>query len=232
MSTARILNRSTTLVPMSSEDGDAALPDLRTTSWAVLGLLSFGSELSGYDLKKWADWSLRFFYWAPSFSQIYSELRKLEGLGYAASRVVSKDDVRGKRMYSITDAGIEAMALWASSAPVEPVVLKHGVMLRMWLGHLADPGSLRETLAEHRDHSERMRVRAAVDAEGAAAEPGWAFPELVLQWSEQYYASERDRAEKMLGDLDRLVRRQQRSRSGRATTPVPLTSNQLRQHEG
>ena len=64
------------------DDADAApLPSLRATSWAVLGLLSFGEELSGYDLKKWADWSLRFFYWAPSYSQIYGELRKLEEIG-------------------------------------------------------------------------------------------------------------------------------------------------------
>ena len=78
---------------MSSEE---PLPNLRPTSWAVLGLLSFGEELSGYDLKKWADWSLRFFYWAPSYSQIYGELRKLEEIGYATSRVVNKDDVRGR----------------------------------------------------------------------------------------------------------------------------------------
>src|SRR5690348_17117530 len=114
-------------------DEDTALPNLRTTSWAVLGLLSFGSELSGYDLKKWADWSLRFFYWAPSFSQIYAELRKLENLGYATSRVVSKDDVRGKRLYTITEEGTRAMARWAEEGLVEPVVLKHGVMLRLWL---------------------------------------------------------------------------------------------------
>ncbi|GAA2882703.1 hypothetical protein [Streptomyces mexicanus] len=35
-------------------------PALPASSWAVLGLLSFGEELSGYDLKKWADRSLRF----------------------------------------------------------------------------------------------------------------------------------------------------------------------------
>lgn len=215
---------------MSSDDHDAVFPELRTTSWAVLGLLSFGSELSGYDLKKWADWSLRFFYWAPSYSQIYSELRKLEDLGFATSRVVSKDDVRGKRLYSITPQGTRAMAHWANETPVEPVVLKHGVMLRLWLGHLADPSSLRTTLAEHRDQSERMRVRAAVDAEGAAAEPGWAFPELVLHWSEQYYASERDRADQMLADLDEFVTKQGSARKGSPKKPVPLSPDRLHQH--
>jgi DNA-binding PadR family transcriptional regulator len=207
---------------------DAVVPSLRPTSWAVLGLLSFGEELSGYDLKKWADWSLRFFYWSPSYSQIYGELKRLEEAGYATSRVVSKDDVRGKRLYTITAAGEEAIARWANESPVEPAVLKHGVMLRMWLGHVADPAQLREALASHREHSERMRVRAAADVEGAAAEPGWAYPELVLRWSERYYADERDRADAMLADLDAVASKRSRSR-GKAAS-ARRSSEQLRAH--
>ena len=210
---------------MADDDG---APALRPTSWAVLGLLSFGEELSGYDLKKWADWSLRFFYWSPSYSQIYGELKRLEEVGYATSRVVSKDDVRGKRLYTITPAGEEAIARWANEAPVEPAVLKHGVMLRLWLGHVADPAQLREVLASHRDHSERMRVRAAADVEGAAAEPGWAYPEMVLRWSERYYADERDRADAMLADLDAAERKRSRRRS--ADPSARRSSAQLRTH--
>lgn len=219
------------MVADRGKDGEQdELPELRTTSWAVLGLLSFGSELSGYDLKKWADWGLRFFFWAPSFSQIYSELRKLEELGYASSRVVSKDDVRGKRLYAITERGAAAIARWANESPLEPVVLKHSVMLRVWLGHLGEPDSLRQTLDAHRELSEKMRVRAAVDAEGAATEPGWAFPELVLRWSQQYYAAERDLAETMLADLDQLLARRGRRRR-KPAVPTPLSAGELRRHE-
>lgn len=209
---------------------DDPLPNLRPTSWAVLGLLSFGEELSGYDLKKWADWSLRFFYWAPSYSQIYGELRKLEEIGYATSRVVTKDDVRGKRLYRITPDGEAAVARWANEAPVEQPVLKHGVMLRMWLGHAGDPSQLRAMLVEHRDQSEKMRVRAAVDAEGASEEPGWAYPELVLKWSERYYADERDRADAMLEDLDAVAAKQRRSSAAKRASKARRTSEDLRQH--
>jgi len=192
-------------------DDGTAVPDLRATSWAVLGLLSFGEELSGYDLKKWADWSLRFFYWAPSYSQIYGELRKLEEAGFATSRVLAKDDVRSKRLYRITPEGEKAVAAWASNAPVESPVLKHGVMLRMWLGHASDPEKLRAVLLEHREHSEKMRIRAAADAEGASSEPGWAYPEMVLHWAERYYADERDRADAMLAELDAVARKHRRT---------------------
>src|SRR3954462_6614469 len=107
--------------------------DLPATGWAVLGLLSFGRELSGYDLKKWADSSLGFFYWSPAVSQIYGELKRLEGLGYITSREVPQDDLRNKRVYAITGAGEEALTDWVQHAPVEPPVLKHGVLLRVWL---------------------------------------------------------------------------------------------------
>lgn len=214
---------------MSTTNEPAPLPSLRATSWAVLGLLSFGEELSGYDLKKWADWSLRFFYWAPSYSQIYGELRKLEDLGYTTSRVVSKDDVRGKRLYRITSAGEDAVTRWANEAPVEPAVLKHGVMLRMWLGHAGDPAHLREMLIEHREQSEKMRIRALADAEGAAHEPGWAYPVMVLRWAERYYEDERARADTMLEDLDELASKGIASRSRRQQS-ARRSGDELRNH--
>ena len=37
---------------------------LPATGYAVLGLLSFGKALSGYELKRWADHSLRYFFWS------------------------------------------------------------------------------------------------------------------------------------------------------------------------
>lgn len=196
-------------------DGTEPYPPLRATSWAVLGLLSFDEELSGYDVKKWADWSLRFFYWAPSYSQIYGELHKLEDLGLVRSRIVDKNDVRGKRLYRITAEGERAVTAWANESPAEPAVLKHGVMLRMWLGHTADPARLREVLLAHRQQSERMRVRAVADAEGAAPVPGWAYPEVVLRWSVQYYEDEVTRADTMLADLDRLAEAREQPRKKR-----------------
>ncbi|MFD5414087.1 PadR family transcriptional regulator [Streptomyces nojiriensis] len=177
---------------------------LPATSWAVLGLLSFGEELSGYDLKKWSDGSLRFFYWSPSFSQIYSELKRLEKAGYASSRMVAQDTgTRDKRVYRITDEGMTAVREWAREAPVDPPVLKHGPMLRLWLGHLLEPEQMREVLLQQQEFAETMRRRAAADVEGAK-ESAWVYPTLTLKWAERYYASERDLAAAMLEDIDEL----------------------------
>ncbi|MEV8533081.1 PadR family transcriptional regulator [Streptomyces sp. NPDC051211] len=174
------------------------------TGWAVLGLLSFGEELSGYDLKKWSDRSLRFFYWSPSFSQIYGELKRLEKAGYTSSRMVAQETGnRDKRVYRITPEGLAAVREWAREVPVDPPVLKHGPMLRLWLGHLLEPGQMREVLLRQQEFAEQMRRRAAADAEEARdEEEAWAHPALALRWAERYYASERDLAAAMLSDIE------------------------------
>ncbi|MFJ9828376.1 PadR family transcriptional regulator [Streptomyces sp. NPDC101160] len=192
------------------------LPGLPATSWAVLGLLSFGRELSGYDLKKWSDRSLRFFYWSPSFSQIYSELKRLEKAGFATSRLVAPEvGTRDKRVYRITDEGLAAVRTWARTAPLDPPVLKHGPMLRLWLGHLLEPEQMREILAGHREFAETMRQRAEADVEGARADEAWAYPTLTLKWAERYYASERDLAGAMLADIEELESERERRRGKR-----------------
>ncbi|MFE3067122.1 PadR family transcriptional regulator [Streptomyces roseus] len=184
---------------MADETNRHPLP---ATGWAVLGLLSFGEELSGYDLKKWSDRSLRFFYWSPSFSQIYGELGRLEKAGYASSRLVAQESgTRGKRLYRITEEGLTAVRAWARETPADPPVLKHGPMLRLWLGHLLEPDQLRELLVKQQEFAKEMRSAAVADARAALDGPEWAYPALTLKWAERYYASEGALAAAMLEDL-------------------------------
>ena len=81
-------------------------------------MLSGGDELSGYDIKKWANWVLRFFYQSPAYSQIYSELKKMEEIGYVTSRVENDGGARNRRLYKITAVGEQAIANWTSESPV------------------------------------------------------------------------------------------------------------------
>ncbi|MFJ5551020.1 PadR family transcriptional regulator [Streptomyces sp. NPDC093225] len=185
----------------------APTQELPQTAWAVLGLLSFPGERTGYELKKWADASLRFFYWSPAISQIYAELRRLEALGYARSERSGPEEPRTKRRYAITDGGRAALAQWAAAEAVEsgPPVLKHGVLLRVWLGHLAAPDRLRALVAEHIEGT-RDRLREVREARGQASGVGeWVFPELALRWSERQHLAELELAEALLADLDELT---------------------------
>nr|WP_234784890.1 helix-turn-helix transcriptional regulator [Mycolicibacter heraklionensis] len=165
-------------------------------------MLSGGDELSGYDIKKWFNWTVRFFYSSPAYSQIYSELKRLEQQGLVTSRVDA--GVRSRRMYRITDHGMAAVTRWANDEPVEPPTLKHNPVLRVIFGHLMNPGRLREVLTAHVAHVEEMHRAAAAEARWAGDEPAWAYARLALQWSEDYYAAERELALRMIKDLDEV----------------------------
>ncbi len=184
---------------------DATLPgrqNLAATSWALLGVLSYEHELSGYDIRKWIDWSMRFFYGSPAYSQIYSELKKLEKLGMVTSRVENTGGTRNRRLYKITEQGVDAVTQWANESPVDPPTLKHGPLLRVTLGHLTNPARLRETLQQHVAYADEMHRNAAKDARWAGADDSWAYARVALQWAERYYANERELALKMIKELD------------------------------
>ncbi|QNS07721.1 PadR family transcriptional regulator [Streptomyces xanthii] len=179
---------------------------LPPTAWAVLGLLSFPGERTGYELKKWADASLRFFYGAPAFSQIYAELRRLEELGHVTSRRSGPQEPRTKRSYAITEQGRAALAAWADGGQdVDPVGLRHPVVLRVWLGHLATPERLETLVREHvaRTEGELKEVRDALArADGVEA---WAHPQIALRWSERRLEAEIELSRAMLADLAALT---------------------------
>ena len=188
----------------------AGAPNAATPN-AVLGLLSFGQELSGYDLKKWADHSLRFFFWSPAISQIYSELRRLESLGYVTSRVVAKDDTRSRRLYRITEEGRAWLAHWLVSEPADVPVLKHPTILRVWLGHLMEPAALREAVTEHRNRLEAQLGEVREDRRVVAGNQSMAYAELVIRWAERYYSAELENTNQLLHDLAELDERSARS---------------------
>jgi DNA-binding PadR family transcriptional regulator len=179
---------------------------LSGTANAVLGLLSFGTELSGYDLKKWADHSLSLFFWSPASSQIYAELRRLEEPGYVTSRLVPQDDIRNKRVYRITEAGREQLISWLETEAIGSPVLKHPVLMRVWLGHLIGSERLREVIEEHRDRTAARLEDLHRDLDIVSAREGWAYPELIIRWSERYYQAERDNAAQLLLELDAVER--------------------------
>ncbi|NUP30773.1 MAG: alpha/beta hydrolase fold domain-containing protein [Streptomycetaceae bacterium] len=177
------------------------------TGWALLGLLSSGREMSGYDLKKWADHSLRFFHLSPALSQVYAELRRLESSGYVRHRVapVANDDLRNKRLYTLTDAGRDAVTAWLREADVEAGVLKHPVILRIWLGHLAGPDRVAQLIDSH-----QAATRALVDeirSSRAAAPPGRenAYASAILVWAEQHYTGELAAFEELRATLSELA---------------------------
>jgi DNA-binding PadR family transcriptional regulator len=156
-----------------SQDLPSVLP---TTSYAVLGLLTFGDELTGYEIKQRADNTLRFYWVAPAMSQIYSELARLTDHGLVEP-TTSEGEGRRTTTYRITSDGRSALADWMAESRVGFPVLKHSVLLRLLIGHVGEPERIRTMLEEY------------------VAEP------VVADWGLDYFAAEARHTRKALERL-------------------------------
>ena len=170
---------------------------LPTTSYAVLGLLTFGQELSGYELKQWADSTLRFYWTAPAMSQIYSELKRLARRGLVLSRDAGSPS-RTTTRYRISAKGTRELRRWlAESDPGFPL-LKHPIALRLLLGHMLDPGQVRDMLESYDAALAAQRRDLRMVLDGIDNDPAFEFPAHVARWGLSYYDSEQDAVRRVL----------------------------------
>ena len=159
-----------------------------TTGHTLLGLLSFGGELSGYELKRWSE-NLRFFWAAPAMSQVYREVERLTAGGYVEQRLVVRDGTRETKVYRITPAGRQALRAWLAEPP-EPPLLKHPVALRVFFGHLLEPDELRRAIEAHRDWCKRMLTELGDVRDSLGDDESFRNAALVAEWGIGYYRGE------------------------------------------
>lgn len=179
---------------------------LPSTAYAVLGLLMPTTPMSGYEIRKAAE-QLRYFYWSPAQSQIYSELRRLEALHYVSSILVSQSGKPDKRMYKITSAGQAAFTTWINTAPLDPTVVKHPMKLRLFFGDYADLEQLGQQLQSFIDTSNETLAQLYIVREYREMDPSYQWPGLIAEWSETVLEAEVKYAKSLLiriqnNDLD------------------------------
>ena len=179
--------------------------DIPVTGYAILGLLTFGDELTGYEIKQRADVTLRFYWVSPAMSQIYTELRRLadHGLVRADSRADGGRDVTS---YAITPAGQDALKRWMDDTPAGFPVLKHPVLLRLLVGHATEPEQSRRMLHDYLAGLDDAlhdlgEVRESLRGADGRGEP-FRFPSLVADWGLDYFAAEARHARRALERLD------------------------------
>lgn len=179
--------------------------DIPVTGYAILGLLTFGDELTGYEIKQRADVTLRFYWVSPAMSQIYSELRRLTDHGLVAAEART-DGGREVTSYAITARGQAALRQWMDDTPAGFPVLKHPVLLRLLIGHATEPAHTRQMLHDYLGQLDQAladlaEVRASLRG---ADRPGEAFrfPSIVADWGLDYYAAEARHTHRALASLD------------------------------
>ena len=98
--------------------------------------------MSGYDLAKYFDVSIGFF-WKASHPQIYRELKKLQARGHVVSSEIVQSGKPNRIVYEITDEGREALFEW-SKTPVEPPTIKDDLLVRLQAIECIDKIALKE----------------------------------------------------------------------------------------
>ena len=167
--------------------------DLPITSYAILGLLTFGDEVTGYELKQRADSTLRFYWVAPAMSQIYSELGRLTELGLIEARSRA-DGGRDVTTYALTAVGEKTLREWLTGTPAGFPVLKHHVLLRLLMANASEPETVKQMLGQYVEELETAladlaQVRDSLRGADASGER-FHYPSIVADWGLDYFAAE------------------------------------------
>lgn len=99
--------------------------------YVILGLLSH-EDLTGYEIKKRMDTSLKYF-WGASYGSIYPALSDLVDRGLADKRD-GAENKRNKIIYSITEEGRNYLKEWLQ-IPAERDELRYETLLKLFFGN-------------------------------------------------------------------------------------------------
>jgi len=157
---------------------------LTVTEVAVLGLLTPG-PMSGYELKKYAEASVGYF-WDPAKSQIYAVLPRLVEAGYATSRKVAQEQRPDKQVYRITRRGREALRDWIELTPPPPDPARNALLLKVFFGDLADPAAVLEQVRARREAAEELKAELDEIDERSTGRDRDFYPSLTRSYGQHW----------------------------------------------
>ena len=127
---------------------------------AVMAALLEG-EASGYDLAKGFEASVANF-WMATPQQLYRELERMESEGLVSARVVQQERRPNKRLFSLTEAGLQVLREYVGEAPAKPLALRDELMVKVQcvdIGDTADFEAVRAAVAERHERSTAKLAR-------------------------------------------------------------------------
>ncbi|MCD4672393.1 MAG: PadR family transcriptional regulator [Anaerolineaceae bacterium] len=127
---------------------------------AILGFLTY-RPLSGYDLKKFFDESVRHF-WSATQSQIYRTLARMSETGWIEMEHIEQEDRPDRKVYHITNEGRDELRHWLTT-PLDLPAIRHKWLVQVFF---ADQLSDEETITLFEAHAERLRQKLALFRNG------------------------------------------------------------------
>jgi PadR family transcriptional regulator AphA len=115
---------------------------------AILGFVRL-EPTSGYTLRQRFESSVGSF-WSVTQSQIYRELHALERDGKVRVRREPGDGKPDRKVYALTSAGEEELEAWLR-APVEPMQLRHPLLLKFVFAARMAPSKLDQVLSGYEE---------------------------------------------------------------------------------
>lgn len=128
---------------------------LSPSAFAVLGLLG-RAPAAGYELGTVALRSIAHF-WPLTRTHIYTELARLESLGFAVASKVAQDDRPDKRVYTLTAAGEKVLEEWLNDPEVPPERNRIPVLLKLFFGQRIRPDRLAAIIETYRERAQADR---------------------------------------------------------------------------
>ncbi|MBC3888601.1 PadR family transcriptional regulator [Acetobacterium paludosum] len=128
------------------------------TKYALLGVLNTMSG-SGYDIKKFCDSSISYF-WNENYGHIYPVLQKMEEEELITKQVEQTEGRPSKNVYSITEKGRAELENWLLM-PVEPEHGRSELLLKIFWSKNVPVEVLIEKFLQIKEVSEEMLVQYA-----------------------------------------------------------------------
>ncbi|WP_157574380.1 PadR family transcriptional regulator [Nocardia jejuensis] len=165
--------------------------------YALLGLLS-DRPASGYDLlRRFRDALANV--WPATQSQIYTELTKLADSGSIA---VTDEGPRGRKEYTITEAGLADLRTWLTTTEPKRNT-RNEMLLRVFFLGAMPPEHARDYLTgigerTAKDQGELAALKSSIDWDESDLST---YGRIAMEWGERYHAMNQEWARWALAQL-------------------------------
>jgi DNA-binding PadR family transcriptional regulator len=121
--------------------------------FAILGILATTGPQAGYDIKTYFERGPSHV-WQADLPHIYRTFDQLEQQGQV-SAAADPTHSRGRKVYTLTEAGRHALQAWLAS-DFDPLAVREPNLVRLFFGKFIPPERLREQITAYRAEIESL----------------------------------------------------------------------------